>query len=99
MKKTEVVVPWEQGLHARTATRLVNLAKNYCAEISIRANGKVADAGSIISILLLCATVGTLLEIEAAGEDEGAAVSAIEQLFNAGDTSMEYGELLSDSCY
>ena len=41
----------------------------------------MADARSIISLLLLCATVGTLIDIEVHGEDEDAAISAIEQLF------------------
>jgi len=41
----------------------------------------MADAGSILSLLLLCATFGTLVEVEVHGEDEDAAMSAIEQLF------------------
>lgn len=81
MKKTEVIVPWEKGLHARPASILVTLARSFRSSISINACEKVADAKSILSLLLLCATMGTLLEVEAVGEDELLAMSAIQQLF------------------
>lgn len=41
----------------------------------------MADAKSILSILLLCATVGTMLEIEVLGADEADAAVAVERLF------------------
>lgn len=81
MKKTKVVVPWNQGLHARPATKLVLLAKRYRSAIHIHAKGRMADARSILSILLLCATVGTMLEFEVFGDDEADAATAIERLF------------------
>jgi len=83
MRKTKVVVPWQPGLHARPATRLVHLAKQYRSAIHIRAMGRMADAKSILSILLLCATVGTMLEIEVFGADEADATTAIERLFES----------------
>jgi len=82
MKKTKVTVPWGDGLHARPATRLVLLARRYRSTIYLKTKERVADAGSIISILLLCATVGTMIDVEVFGEDEHAAAMAIEQLFN-----------------
>jgi phosphotransferase system HPr-like phosphotransfer protein len=36
---------------------------------------------SIINILLLCAALGTLLEVEITGDDEVAETTAIERLF------------------
>lgn len=61
MKMTEVTVPWDKGLHARPASMLAELARSYSSSISIKAHEKVADAKSILSVLLLCATMGTLL--------------------------------------
>lgn len=84
MKKTNVIVPWEHGLHARPACKLANLAFRYRSVIRLKAHGKVADARSIINIMLLCATFGTLLEVEVSGEDEAGAASAIEHLFETG---------------
>ena len=81
MKKTKVRVPWAEGLHTRPATKLVHLAREHRSAIQIRVQDRIADARSILSILLLCATFGTLLDIEVFGDDEDAATSAIERLF------------------
>ena len=81
MRKTKVVVPWHDGLHARPATSLVKLARNFRSTILIKTRERAADAKSILSVLLLCAAMGTLLEVEVAGEDESTAALAIEQLF------------------
>ncbi len=86
MKRTNVTVPWEQGLHARPATRLVQLARRYRSAIHIKAQDRMADARSILSVLLLCATFGTMLEVEVFGEDEEIATSEIEQLFEDSET-------------
>lgn len=82
MKKTEIVVPWEAGLHARQAGLVVRTACKFASAINLRCGGKVTNARSIISILLLCATMGTVVEIEAQGEDEEQALEAIERSFS-----------------
>jgi phosphotransferase system HPr (HPr) family protein len=51
MKKTSVIVPWDQGLHLKPAAGLIHTAKRYRSAILLRAHGKVADARSIIRIL------------------------------------------------
>lgn len=85
MKTTNVSVPWEKGLHARPATKLVHLARRYRSSILIKVHDRIADARSIVSILLLCATFGTVLEFEIHGDDEEVAISAVEKLFAADD--------------
>lgn len=82
MKKSNVVVPWDQGLHLRNATKLVHQARRYRSSISIKTADRVADAKSIISIMLLCATVGTMLTVEVSGMDEDCAFTAIQQVFS-----------------
>jgi len=93
MKKIRVVVPWDQGLHVRPAAKLIHVAGRFQSKILLKAHGKVADARSIINILLLCATFGTLLEVEIAGEDEMAASSAIEQLFETDGEADPSGDI------
>lgn len=83
MKNAEVVVGWEGGLHARPASKLVKIARQFTAEIRLKCDSKVANARSILNILLLCASLGTTIQIEAVGEDEGAAISAITAVFEA----------------
>ncbi len=72
-------------MHVRPAAKLVHLANSHKSSIRLKVNGKIADARSIISIMLLCATFGALLEVEVNGEDEFLAASAIEQFFEADD--------------
>lgn len=81
MKEKSVTVPWKEGLHARPAARLVQRARAFKANIELKYRGNVANARSIISILLLCATLGSTINIEVSGEDEEQAMEAIEAAF------------------
>jgi len=84
MKRTKVVVTWEHGLHLGPAARLVRLTRTFRSAIRLRLGDKTANLRSILSLISLCAVMGTVLELEAAGEDEDAAVSAVERAFNSG---------------
>lgn len=64
-----------------TAARLVSLAQRYRSSIRLRLGTRIADARSILNLLLLSATLGTSLDIEAAGADEHEAVQALEDFF------------------
>ncbi len=82
MKHSKVVVLWKSGLHLRPAAALVKIAKQFQSSLHLKCGNKVADLRSIFSIIALSATMGTSLEIEAAGEDEQAAVQAVERVFS-----------------
>src|SRR5271170_6030715 len=87
MKRSKVVISWREGLHLRPAAHLVRLSKRFRSTILLKCSGKVADLRSILSILSLCATMGTALDIEATGDDEQDAARAVEQVFSSHDTS------------
>lgn len=72
------------GLHARAASRLVQVSQEFAAEISISHGELEANGKSIMSVLLLQATKGTELEIQAEGDDENAAIEALVTLIEAG---------------
>jgi len=82
MKRTKVIVPWREGLHLRPAARLVNLGKVFRSAICLKYGQKTADLHSIISIISLCATMGTALDVEISGDDEHEAVRAVEGAFS-----------------
>ncbi len=67
-------LPDEVPLHARPAGDFVRAAAQFPAEISVAANGKRANAKSILEILALGALGGTELVIAASGD--GAAEAA-----------------------
>jgi phosphocarrier protein HPr len=71
------------GLHARAAAKLVHCAARFRSDIKIRKGDEEVDGKSILGILLLAAGRGTIITIKANGEDEAAAVEAIQKLIDA----------------
>ncbi len=74
------------GLHARAAARLVRTASAFRSSVRLeRADRSAsADAKSILSVLMLAASRGTELRVEAEGEDEEAALEAVCGLIQGG---------------
>ena len=74
------------GLHARAAARLVRAASAFRATLKLVRldRSAVADAKSILSVLMLAASRGTELIVTAEGSDEGAALDALCQLIGGG---------------
>jgi phosphocarrier protein HPr len=72
------------GLHARAAARFVHAATAFAAKISVSRGGRVMDGKSILGILLLSASRGTEITIEAVGSDEQDALAALCRLVESG---------------
>jgi phosphotransferase system HPr (HPr) family protein len=85
MKRSRVVVPWKKGLHLLPAARLARLTLRFHSTIFIRCGEKMADLRSVLSILTLCAAMGTALDVRATGDDERDATAAVEAMFSADD--------------
>jgi phosphocarrier protein HPr len=68
------------GLHARAATKLVQLATRFPCEIVISRAGQAANAKSVMGVLLLCGHQGSRVTVSASGDDADEAVKAIGQL-------------------
>jgi len=84
MVRREVTIANRLGLHARAAARFVHTANRFRARVTVARNGKVMDGKSILGILLLAASQGSVLELGADGDDEGAAVEALARLVESG---------------
>jgi len=80
MISARVTIVNKLGLHARAASRLVNTASGYAAEIRVVKGARAVNAKSIMGVLTLAATRGTDLTIEAEGADEQQALDAVTQL-------------------
>jgi phosphocarrier protein len=78
----------ERGLHARASGALSQLCETFEAEAIVRFDGEEADACSIMDLLTLAATVGSVIEVEATGPDAVGMVDAMEAMivnkFNEG---------------
>jgi len=84
MKALQITVKWPDGLHMRAAAQLVKLARRFRSRILLRLGTQVADARSIMSIMILCANLSSPLNIEISGDDEYEATQAIEAYFTRG---------------
>ena len=80
----EIVLPNENGLHARPATKFVETASRYASEITLAKDSTVVDGKSVIEILTLAAEQGTHLVITADGEDAQEAVETLARLIESG---------------
>jgi phosphocarrier protein len=70
------------GLHARAATKLVQLASRFPCEIVISRAGQTANAKSVMGVLLLCGSKGTKLSLEAQGDDADRAIDELGRLID-----------------
>jgi phosphocarrier protein len=68
------------GLHARAASHLVKTACDFKSQITVEKAGATASAKSIMGLMLLAAAKGHTVTVTAEGEDEVAALAAIETL-------------------
>ena len=81
MKTATAVVKNALGLHARPAAMLAARAASYHASISLENGDRTADAKSIMALMLLAAPMGSVLAIQARGDDEEEAVADIAAMF------------------
>lgn len=72
------------GLHARAAARFVHTANRFRSRVTVGRHGKFMDGKSILGILLLAASQGSVLELAAEGDDEEDAVEALAALITSG---------------
>ncbi len=70
------------GLHTRAAAKLVALSSKFESKIEIQKNDQVANCKSIMSLIILGVTKGTVLDLMISGADEMEARDAVKELFN-----------------
>jgi len=76
------------GLHARAAGKLMNLATQFNATVTIEKGAQIACADSVMELMMLTAGTGDTVTIKTTGPDASAALTAIvtliEQSFGEG---------------
>ena len=76
----EFTIVNELGLHARAAAKLVTLASRHACEVELEKDGQVANAKSVMGVLLLCGGMGSRVVVRARGAEAARAVAAIGEL-------------------
>jgi phosphocarrier protein HPr len=80
LKTVTATVADPVGFHLRAAGRIVKLTKTFASEVTIRYNGRIANAKSIMGLASLAAEFGTDVLIEVEGADEDEAMGRLVQL-------------------
>ncbi len=70
----------DRGLHTRPSTELVRTATAFRSEIRLIRGRETVNAKSLLGILMLAATKGSRIVVEAVGIDAEEAIDAILQL-------------------
>ena len=83
MPVRDVEIVNRQGIHARPATQFVMTAKKYPCRVTVRMGAKTSDGKSIMEMMLLAAMPGTVLRIEAEGDQAEACLEALTELIRA----------------
>ena len=76
----------EDGIHARPSSLIVESLENLNVNVTFEKKGVVADAESVLSILLLAAAQNSLIHITITGNpsDEEKAANILKHLFSSG---------------
>jgi phosphocarrier protein HPr len=78
--RTQVTIINKLGLHARAAAKFVACTASFSSRINTGKDGKMVDAKSIMSVMMLAAGKGTVLDLEIEGSDEQDALAALQAL-------------------
>ncbi|WP_122790655.1 HPr family phosphocarrier protein [Intestinibacillus sp. Marseille-P6563] len=77
MVTKRIIIQNKTGIHARPASDLVNLCKQFPCDIKILANGKAHDAKKIMNLLLAGLVKGTELTVQTNGQEEKEALEKV----------------------
>ena len=83
MIETQLTISNKFGLHARAAAKLASTAKGFHCAIRAGKDGKLVDAKSVMALMLLAASQGTVLQFQFDGSDERGAHQAVSALFGS----------------
>ena len=72
----------QNELHARAATKLVQLASKYPCELTLTKDGHEVNGKSIMGVLMLVASKGSTVLLRAKGEKAAEAIDAIAKLID-----------------
>jgi phosphocarrier protein HPr len=76
----ELAIINQRGLHARASAKFVKCAEGFDANITVSKDGQTVPGTSIMGLMMLAASIGTSVMVEASGPQAEAAMAALEIL-------------------
>lgn len=80
MYSMETIVKCESGLHNKQATYFIQKANEYRSSIWIEVDDRRINAKSLLGVLSMGVTTGTMVTLVADGSDEEVAVKALSEM-------------------
>ncbi len=80
--KRDIAIVNKRGLHARASAKFVQTADLYDADIMVSKDGMSVGGTSIMGLMMLAASPGCCITIEARGPEAMAALEALETLIS-----------------
>ncbi|CAF23901.1 Phosphocarrier protein HPr [Candidatus Protochlamydia amoebophila] len=80
--KGKFIVSNDRGLHTRPSTELVKCANSFRSQVFLKYQKLAVNAKSLLGVLMLAASKGAKIGIEAEGVDAQEAVESIIELAN-----------------
>jgi phosphocarrier protein len=80
MLRQQITIINKLGLHARAAAKFVSCTSAFSSNIRVGQDGKLVDGKSIMAVMMLAASKGTVLDLEIEGSDEEEAMTALTEL-------------------
>ncbi len=77
---TQLPIINKLGLHARAAAKFVACTSAFSSTIKVGIDSDLVDGKSIMSVMMLAAAQGSVLNLEIDGEDEEEALTALQDL-------------------
>ena len=87
--QADIRIKNRKGLHARASAKFVRCAEQFASEITVTRDGNTVGGTSIMGLMMLGASIGTNVRLEARGADAETAITAltalIDDLFGEGE--------------
>jgi phosphocarrier protein HPr len=85
----ELTICNKKGLHARASARFVQTVEKFDADVRVMRCGEIVGGTSIMALMMLAASPGTTITVEATGKEAAEVIEAltalIESLFGEQD--------------
>jgi phosphocarrier protein HPr len=78
--KIALTINNRNGLHARPAAMFVKTASRYRSEVWVDKDGEKVNGKSIMGLMMLAAGKGSVLEVEADGDDAETVLADLKKL-------------------
>ena len=76
----ELAIVNQRGLHARASAKFVKCAEVFDANVTVSRDGQTVPGTSIMGLMMLAASIGSSVMVEASGPQANEAMQALEKL-------------------